>query len=123
MRSVRVLVADDHTMVAGLLRKSFEDVGYDVVVEQRADRVKEVAIGEQVGLAVVDVNMSPGQPFDGLRSLIELGAARPAIIVVSGDHSPAIRQRALELGADAFLLKPWEPDELVELADSVLADR
>jgi CheY-like chemotaxis protein len=117
---IRVLVADDHPLIARLLTRTFEDAGYQVAVESAADRVAEAAAREQVDLAVVDANMTPCERFHALRALrspAELkGAAPPAVIALSGDDAPAMRQQALKLGADAFLAKPWDPDELLELA-------
>ena len=42
------------------------------------------------------------------------------MIVLSGHDEPAIQKLAVELGADAFLLKPWEEDELLELAAKLI---
>jgi CheY-like chemotaxis protein len=120
----RALVADDHRLIAKLLQRSFEDAGHEVAVEMAGDRVAEAAARERPDLVVVDAHMKPSERFHALRSIVEeLGGDRPAIIVLSGNDEPAVRQRALELGADAFVLKPWEDDELLELAERLIAER
>jgi CheY-like chemotaxis protein len=120
----RVLVADDHRLIVKLLQRSFEDAGHEVTVEMAGDRVAETAARERPDLVVVDAHMKPVERFTALRSIVaEFGADRPAIIVLSGNDEPAVRDRALELGADAFVLKPWEEDELLELAERLIADR
>jgi len=120
----RVLVADDHRLIASLLRRSLEDAGYEVSVEMSGDRVAQAAADARPDLAIVDVHMKPFERFRALTDLSELaGDERPAIIALSGDDEPVIRRRSLELGADAFLLKPWEPDELIELVERVLSER
>jgi CheY-like chemotaxis protein len=120
----RVLVADDHRLIAKLLQRSFEDAGHEVTVEMAGDRVAEAATRERPDLVVVDAHMKPSERFHALRSIVEeFGGERPAIIVLSGNDEPAVRQRALELGADAFVLKPWEEDELLELAERLIAER
>jgi two-component system, sensor histidine kinase len=119
-----VLVADDHRLIARLLRRSFEEAGHEVTVEMAGDRVAAAAARERPDLVVVDAHMKPVERFHALRSIVEeLGADRPAIIVLSGNDEPAVRERALELGADAFVLKPWEEDELLELAQRLISKR
>jgi DNA-binding response OmpR family regulator len=120
----RVLVADDHPLIVSLLRRTFEEAGYHVAVEMAADRVAEAATNGRPDLAVVDAQMGPFDIFHALNSLGDLDdECRPAIIVLSGDDEPSVRRRALELGAAAFLLKPWDPDELLELGDRLIAAR
>lgn len=119
----RVLVADDHPLIVTLLERTFEQEGYDVVVETAPDRVRDAVARTRPGLVVVDAEMRPLERFHALRSLGELdGDPRPAIIVLSGHDEPSVRDRALELGADAFLVKPWEPDELLALAERLAAE-
>jgi CheY-like chemotaxis protein len=119
-----VLVADDHRLIVKLLQRSFEDAGHEVAVEQAGDRVAELAVRERPDLVVVDAHMKPVERFHALRSLTEsFGSDRPAIIVLSGNDEPGVRQRALELGADAFVLKPWDEDELLELAERLIDER
>ena len=120
----RVLVADDHRLIASLLERTFDDAGYAVTVVMDAGQVAEAALRDRPELAVLDAQMKPYERFHALRSLRELELEHPpAIIVLSGHDEPAVRQVALELGADAFLLKPWEEDELMALAQSLTAAR
>jgi two-component system chemotaxis response regulator CheY len=44
------------------------------------------------------------------------------LVIVSTESSSRDRDRGLELGADAYLVKPFEPDELREIAASLLDD-
>jgi DNA-binding response OmpR family regulator len=117
----RVLVADGHPLIGRLLKRSLQDAGYQVAIETTAERVAATAIRERAQLAIVDADIEPSERFDVLRALRELRHERAiAIIVLCADHAPAVRQRALELGADAFLTKPWDPDKLLELADRLI---
>jgi DNA-binding response OmpR family regulator len=120
----RVLVADDHPLIVRLLRRTFEDAGYAVAVETAANEVRQSVAREQVQLAIIDANMKPCERFHALRAVGKLdGEQRPAIIVLSGDDAPAVRQRALELGADAFMVKPWDPDDLLDVAQRLIGAR
>jgi DNA-binding response OmpR family regulator len=117
----RVLIADGHPLIGRLLKRSLQDAGYQVAIETTAERVATTATRERARLAIVDADIEPSKRFDVLRALRELRHERAiAIIVLCADHAPAVRQRALELGADAFLTKPWDPDKLLELADRLI---
>ncbi len=118
----RVLVADDHRLIASLLERTFVDAGYAVTVVMDADEVAPTAACERPQLAIVDAQMTPYERFHALRALREVDFdTPPAVIVLSGHDEPAVRQLALDLGADAFLLKPWEEDELIALAERLIA--
>ena len=120
----RVLVADDHRLIASLLERTFEDAGYAVTVVMDAGEVAAAVLRERPQLAIVDAQMKPYERFHALRSLRELDLDDPpAVIVLSGHDEPAVRQLALELGADAFLLKPWEEEDLMALAERLIAAR
>jgi DNA-binding response OmpR family regulator len=116
----RVLVADDHELIARLLVHHFEADGFEVISETAAERVREAVVEFQPHLVVVDVHMPPRERFFALRELRTLASAqRPAVIVMSGSDETAIRELATALGADSFLLKPWDVDELRQVTEQL----
>jgi DNA-binding response OmpR family regulator len=119
----RVLVADDHRLIATLLQRTFENAGYDVTVVMDAGEVAAAVERDRPSLAVIDAQMKPYERFHALRAVraLELDAP-PAVIALSGHDESAVRTVAVELGADAFMLKPWEEDELLELAAKLTAE-
>ena len=70
----RVLVADDHRLIATLLQRTFEDAGYDVTVVMDADKVADAVERDRPALAVIDAQMKPHERFHALRGV---RAARP----------------------------------------------
>ncbi len=119
----RVLIADDHRLIASLLERTFTDAGYEVTVVMDAGEVAAAAARERPHLAVLDAQMKPYERFHALRALaaLELDPA-PAVIVLSGHDEVAVQQLAISLGADAFVLKPWEEDELLATASRLIAE-
>lgn len=117
----RVLVADDHHMILDLLVIHLENAGYEVLAENSPERVLERVISERPQLAVLDAQMPPRERFFTLRELGTLPPSeRPAVIVLSGHDDPAIHRLALSLGADGFLVKPWDREELCSLSEQLL---
>lgn len=113
-----ILVVDDDPTVRALVAHCLEDAGYRVTAVADGERGAELAAAEDVRLAVLDVGL-PG--IDGLsltrqlRVLTDIG-----IIILSGRGEPTDRIIGLEIGADDYLAKPFEPRELLARIRSVL---
>jgi len=83
--------------------------------------VREAIVSWHPQLALLDVQMNPRDRFFTLRELAALAdEERPAVIAISGHNEPAIRTLAFQLGADHFLLKPWDCDELRRVTDALI---
>jgi DNA-binding response OmpR family regulator len=114
----RVLVVDDDADVRGLLRDYLSDQGYEVQDVDSAVAARE-ALGEQVpDVALLDVGLA-GE--DGLslaryiRERFDIG-----IIMISGAGETLDRIIGLEVGADDYVSKPFDPRELRARLKSVL---
>ena len=73
---------------------------------------REIIGAESVDLVLLDVRLPDGNGLDLVPSLKQRGVDGPAVIVLSASVLPAERERALGLGVDAFLSKPYRPAEL-----------
>ncbi len=117
----RVLVIEDNTDIAELLRHSLEKAGH--VVETRVSGNDGLAYARErvPDLVVLDL-MLPG--MDGLQVCQALrGSAATAgipIIMLTARGEESDRIRGLELGADDYVTKPFSPKELVARAAAVL---
>ena len=103
---VKILIVDDDHTMAGLLKTLLELDGYDVV----HDMVSTVR-SEKPDVILMDIFMIDS---DGLELLVELRAekdlADTRIVMTSGME---LSEQAAAAGADAFLLKPYTPDQLI----------
>ena len=112
MTRLRVLLADDHRMVAeglkSLLEPEFELVG---IVEDGRRLLEETA-ALKPDVAVVDITMPR---LNGLEAIPLLKRASPGtrVVVVTMHREAAYARRALEAGADGFVLKNAAADELI----------
>ncbi|MGD0574488.1 MAG: response regulator [Anaerolineales bacterium] len=113
-----LLVEDDRDMVT-LLRTLLEMEGYTVGSARSGDAVLAMVDQQRPDIVLLDVNLagqSGLQVLQTLRSRAETRAIR--VIMTSGMD---LSEQCLQEGADAFLLKPYMPDELVRLLEEVLA--
>jgi DNA-binding NarL/FixJ family response regulator len=115
-RVITVLLADDHGDIIEMLRFAFSVYGSFEVVGSAADgrRAVDLAIDLQPDIAVVDLMMPAMSGFDAI-PLIRSGAPATRIVVLSAVDDAASRRRALDAGADLYLVKGVLPREMARL--------
>ncbi|MEU7989377.1 response regulator transcription factor [Streptosporangium canum] len=113
--SVRVLVADDQTLVRGGFRMILEARADLEVVGEAGDGREAVALVERLRPEVVlmDVRMPDVDGLEATRRIVASGSPARVIILTTYDVDEAVFA-ALRAGASAFLLKDVRPAELVE---------
>ena len=119
---IRVLVAEDQSMVRGALRALLElEEDIAVVAEVgRGDEVLAAALEHRPDVALLDIEM-PGQ--DGIEAARELSARRPGVraVVLTTFGRPGFLRRAMEVGAAGFLVKDAPVAELARAIRAVVA--
>jgi two-component system, OmpR family, KDP operon response regulator KdpE len=107
----RILLVEDDIALRGSVRQILERSGYDVRVA--ADGAAGVRELESAAFEVVLLDI--GLPFvDGWRILATLEGKRlPSVIVISARGEERDKVRALDMGADDYLAKPFGADELL----------
>ena len=120
MNPVRVLLADDHTLVRAGLRKLLEAIPDYVVVGEAGDGLALLELAQQLqpGLVLMDIAM-PG--LNGIEATARLVKSWPNIkvLILSMHQNEEYVRQALRQGAVAYLLKDAAPLEL-ELALSAV---
>lgn len=121
MTRLRVLLADDHTLVRAGLRKLLESITDVEVVGEADDGLALLQLAEQLqpNLVLMDIAM-PG--LNGLETTARLTKAQPGVrvIILSMHQNEEYVRQALRNGASAYLLKDAAPLELEFALKSVL---
>jgi two-component system response regulator DesR len=119
---IRVLVAEDQSMVRGALRALLElEEDIDVVAEVgRGDDVVPAAKEHRPDVALLDIEMPGG---DGLEAARELATAVPdcRAVVLTTFGRPGFLRRAMEVGAAGFLVKDAPVSDLARAIRAVMA--
>ncbi|MGW4514946.1 response regulator [Streptomyces sp. NPDC004393] len=121
--SGRVLVVDDNKVIRQLIRVNLELEGLEVVTAADGAECLDVVHQVRPDLVTLDVVMPR---LDGLRTVARLRAdprtrSLPvAIISACTQHEV---ESGLDVGVDAFLAKPFEPSELVQLVKELMGRR
>ena len=115
-RAPRVLVVDDEPQVVWVLRFGLESEGYDVATARNGVEALEQISIHRPELMVLDVMMPKMDGWTVLRELAKLPAAeRPRVVMVTALASVDDKAKATALGADAYVPKPFDVDELLQV--------
>ncbi len=121
-RNDKILVVDDDQRIRDLLRRYLVQEGFDVMQAEDAKALNRILLRETVDLIVLDL-MLPGE--DGLSICRRLRAAndKTPIIMLTAKVEDVDRIVGLEVGADDYLGKPFNPRELLARIHAVLRRR
>ncbi len=111
-----MLVVDDEPQVVWVLRFGLESEGYDVATARNGVEALEQISIHRPELMVLDVMMPKMDGWTVLRELAKLPAAdRPRVVMVTALASVDDKAKATALGADAYVPKPFDVDELLQV--------
>jgi two-component system phosphate regulon response regulator OmpR len=115
----KILVVDDDPRLRDLLRRYLGDNGFAVVTADGAQTMNRLWMRERFDLLVLDL-MMPGE--DGLSIMRRLrgGSDATPIIMLTAKGEDVDRIVGLEMGADDYLPKPFNPRELLARINAVL---
>lgn len=118
---MKVLIVDDSTMIRLILKGILKQLGIEDVIEatdglQALDHLAKV----RVDMILLDIHMPK---MDGVGLLTRLQdtpvADRPPVIIISSDSNTDQMERVQELGARAFIRKPFKAEGLREAMNTV----
>jgi DNA-binding response OmpR family regulator len=109
---MRILVVEDDALVADAIRRGLAKAGYAVDHVGSAEQATSAMESESFDLAVVDIGLPGADGLTLLQRMRRTGTALPVLILTARD-ALADRVSALDLGADDYLVKPFELPELI----------
>jgi AmiR/NasT family two-component response regulator len=116
----RVVIAEDEAIIRLDLKEMLISAGYDVVGETgRGDEAVQLVEEHQPDLAILDIKM-PG--MDGIRAAREITSRHQvAVLVLTAFSQRDLIEEARDAGVAAYLVKPFQPRELLPAVADVLA--
>ncbi len=121
-KNKKILVIDDTASIRTFLRISLQSQGADYYESETADQGVKICHSIHPDLVVLDLGL-PDR--NGLEIIAELKKnpnlpVAPIVIILSVNKEQHIKDRAFQLGADAYLTKPFVVEDLLELMNAVL---
>jgi len=118
VRNQRILVVDDEPAIVRLLRATLQVDGYAVVAADRGEQALPLLENERPDLVILDL-MMPG--MDGFETLRRIRSrSKVPVIMLTARASDADTLKGLQGGADDYVTKPFNPDELAARVTAVL---
>lgn len=108
-RKMRVLVCDDEPRLLAFVQIKLRLSGYEVITATSGEAALELARSQNPDVMVLDIIMPGMDGFDVLRELRTFTSL--PVLVFSA--RPGNSSEAISLGADDYISKPFDPDELV----------
>jgi two-component system phosphate regulon response regulator OmpR len=118
----KIVVVDDDARIRDLLRRYLSQQGFDVLLAEDARALQRIMQRETVDLLVLDV-MLPGEDGLSICKRLRSEGVRTPIIMLTAKGEDTDRITGLEIGADDYLGKPFNPRELLARIQAVLRRR
>lgn len=118
-RKAHILAVDDDDRLRDLLKRYLAREGHDVTTAKDAASARKFMSAMSFDLVILDVMMPGEDGLSLLKDMRELESQTP-VILLTARGLPAERIEGLKLGADDYLPKPFEPEELALRIGSIL---
>jgi len=123
----KILIVDDYEYVRLIIEQALEEIedqGVKLLTAENGEKALEIIKEEQPNLVFLDVMMPKMNGFDVCRIVKqELLMNDVYIVLLTAKGQKYDMQKGDEYGADLYMTKPFDPDELLDLAKSVLRSR
>lgn len=111
MKTYTILVVDDDQNILDFLRPKLKGAGYNVLTASNGVEALEQVKDQEPDLLVLDMMMPEKDGLETLKEIRDFSAV--PVIVLSARGADTDKIKGLELGADDYLSKPFNPDELL----------
>jgi DNA-binding response OmpR family regulator len=119
-----ILIADDEPHIRLLIEQTLEDLedeGVELLTAENGEDALEKIKSEQPNLVFLDVMMPKMNGFDVCNEVKKvLGMKDIYIIMLTAKGQEFDKQKGIEVGADLYLTKPFDPDEVLEKTQEIL---
>lgn len=117
----QVLIIDDEPIMRKLLQQILKDKYQVILKENGREALEWMYSGNIPDLVVADLNMPEIDGFEYIEKVRESGFFNDVpLIVLSGEESSSERIKCLKLGANDYLIKPFNPEELGLRIDNLI---
>ncbi len=117
----KVLVVDDSWTDLTLIATPLRESGYDVITAVDGEEALEKVLQEHPQCVLLDVILPKQNGFQLCRKLKTMEQSRDIpIILISGKNTPLDKRWGLQQGADLYLTKPFDKDELLASVRSLI---
>ena len=119
----KILIVDDEAHIRLLLTQTleeFEDNDVEILTAENGQKGLDLIVSENPDLVLLDVMMPLKNGFEVCQEAKVLHKSKSYIMILTAKGQEFDKNKGLESGADKYLTKPFDPDEIVKIAEEVL---
>jgi two-component system chemotaxis response regulator CheY len=118
---MRILAADDSASMRDMVRMSLGSAGFEVTSAADGEEALRLAAATAFDLVLLDVNMPVRDGFDVIRALrAEPQYRHTPILMLTTESSPDRKREGKNAGATGWIVKPFDPAQLIATVHRVL---
>ena len=121
----KVLIVDDESFIRFLLEQTLEeleDEGVELISADNGETALEIIRTEMPDIVFLDVMMPKMNGFDVCNKVKnELGMHEVYIVLLTAKGQEFDKQKGIDVGADIYMTKPFNPDDVLAKAKEILA--
>ena len=120
----KLLIVDDEAHIRMLMEQTLEDLedeGIELLTAENGAEALSIIQSEEPELVFLDVMMPKMNGMEVCRNVKqELNLNQVYIILLTAKGQEVDRQKGLDMGADRYMTKPFDPDEMLSIARNIL---
>lgn len=117
-RSMNILVVEDDPTIRTLVKAILTKNGNKVSLAETATEGEKMAMNGNLDMIILDLRLPDGNGYDVCESIRVKGVKTP-VLVLSAEHETDVKVKVLNVGADDYLTKPFNRDELTARIDAI----
>jgi two-component system, OmpR family, response regulator len=108
----RILIAEDDPRIGRLLEKALQKHGYSTFLADDGNKAQSLSLTDEFDLMILDMGLPQREGFQVLQDLRAHGKTLPVLVLTGRSERDVVM--CLEAGADDYMRKPFQFDELLE---------
>ena len=120
----KLLIVDDEAHIRMLIEQTLEDLedeGVELLFADNGETALQIIQEERPNLVFLDVMMPKMNGMEVCQKVKkELNLTEVYIILLTAKGQEVDRQKGLEMGANKYMTKPFDPDEMLSIAEEIL---
>ncbi|NGP76265.1 response regulator transcription factor [Balneolaceae bacterium YR4-1] len=113
-----VLVIEDDQSVRVLVRAVLEKNGNSVAQADNAAEGQELAFNNEYDIIILDLGLPDGNGYDICKNIRDQDITTP-VLILSAEQETDVKVKCLKVGADDYLTKPFNPEELMARVEAI----
>lgn len=115
---MNILVIEDDPSVRTLVKAVLEHNGNSVSTADNATDGESNAIGNEYDMIILDLGLPDGDGYEVCKNIRDKNIATP-VLILSGEQETDVKVKCLKVGADDYLTKPFNTEELIARMDAI----